>query len=228
MARLLGMLLACALAMWAAPCALADGDGGDAAPAEPGAAATTLTDDVTDTENLLGASASKVTDAIERTDRETGAHVKLVFVDSFNAEHGQKPEDWASQLLESTKPQPNTVMLAVASGDGNLVVVVSSNSDEWLRDRGTVDALSEAAAEPLTDGGQDWAGSALAMMEQLRQAKRTATSTRLSTAGVVAMGASLAALVVIAAVMVVVRRRREVAADAKREEESDAPDRSLN
>ena len=49
--------------------------------------------------------------------------------------------------MESLDPKPNTVLLAVASNDGNLVVAVSSNSDEWLKKKSTVDALFRCCAE---------------------------------------------------------------------------------
>ena len=102
----------------------------------------TITDNITDTENLLGSHATEVSDAIAKTEKETGVHVHLLYLSSFNSE--QTPQKWASTVLESTKPKANTVLLAVAANDGNLVVAVSSNSDEWLKQQKTVDALSEA------------------------------------------------------------------------------------
>ena len=138
-ARLMGLVLTLMVSVSSltlVPCASGDDStAGDVSHA-------TITDNITDTENLLGASASRVSDAIAQTDQEAGVHVKLLYLDSFNAEKGQQPADWASKLLESTDPKPNTVMLAVASGDCNLVVVVSSNSDDWLRSTKTLDALS--------------------------------------------------------------------------------------
>ena len=101
----------------------------------------TATDDITDTQNLLGSNVSEITDAINQTKKETGVTVRLVYLDSFNAKG--KPDKWVSALLESLNPKPNTVMLAVASNDGNLVVAVSSNSEEWLKKKSTVDALSD-------------------------------------------------------------------------------------
>ena len=103
----------------------------------------TITENITDTENLLGSHAAEVTDAIAKTEKETGVHVHLLYLSSFNSQ--QKPGDWAATVMESMNPKPNTVMLAVASNDGNLVVVVSKNSDKWLLDNKTVDKLSEAA-----------------------------------------------------------------------------------
>ena len=83
----------------------------------------TITENITDTENLLGSHAAEVTDAIAKTEKETGVHVHLLYLSSFNSQ--QKPGDWAATVMESMNPKPNTVMLAVASNDGNLVVVVS-------------------------------------------------------------------------------------------------------
>lgn len=99
---------------------------------------------ITDPQNLLGDNLTKVIDAANRTKQETGVTVRLLYLESFNTT--EKPEQWASQLLESLNPPANTVMLAVASHDGNLVVVVSPNSDEWLRSQSTVDQLSRPRA----------------------------------------------------------------------------------
>lgn len=110
----------------------------------------TATDNITDTENLLGSNVSEITDAIKNTKKETGVTVRLLYLSTFNTGK-KKPSQWASDLLESLKPQPNTVLLAVAANDGNLVVAVSSNSDEWLKKKSTVDALSDAAQKPLME-----------------------------------------------------------------------------
>jgi hypothetical protein len=107
----------------------------------------TVTDNITDTQNLLGDNVGAVTDAIKKTKKESGVDVRLLYVDTFG--DVSNPERWASDVLESTKPAPNTVMLAIASGDGNLVVVVSPKSDEWLSSKKTADELSKAALDPL-------------------------------------------------------------------------------
>ena len=124
---------------------------------------------ITDPQNLLGDNLTKVIDAANRTKQETGVTVRLLYLESFNTT--EKPEQWASQLLESLNPPANTVMLAVASHDGNLVVVVSPNSDEWLRSQSTVDQLSEAASKPLLDQqagqGPNWSQSAIDMMDAI-------------------------------------------------------------
>ena len=117
----------------------------------------TITENITDTENLLGSHAAEVTDAIAKTEKETGVHVHLLYLSSFNSQ--QKPGDWAATVMESMNPKPNTVMLAVASNDGNLVVVVSKNSDKWLLDNKTVDKLSEAAAVTGKPAELVWRGN---------------------------------------------------------------------
>ena len=134
----------------------------------------TITDNITDTENLLGSHATEVSDAIAKTEKETGVHVHLLYLSSFNSE--QTPQKWASTVLESTKPKANTVLLAVAANDGNLVVAVSSNSDEWLKQQKTVDALSEAAQQQLMESTPNWSGAATAMMDQIAKSKKTSTS----------------------------------------------------
>lgn len=131
---LLAGVLGLCLMLWITPPVHADDSAG---------LGITATDDITDTQNLLGSNVSEITDAINQTKKETGVTVRLVYLDSFNAKG--KPDKWVSALLESLNPKPNTVMLAVASNDGNLVVAVSSNSEEWLKKKSTVDALSDAA-----------------------------------------------------------------------------------
>lgn len=197
--RLACMLLALMCVMWITPAALA-------------ADAPTTTNDITDTQNLLGKNESAVSDAMKRTEQETGVHVRLLYIDTF----GTKDKSaWASTVLESTDPEPNTVLLAVASGDGSLVVCVSKNSDEWLNNQKTIDALSDAAMKPLTkQGAQDWPGSATAMMDEIRQQKQTSTNRGTMKIGVIVMGLVLVVLVGVIVVTVVVRRRREIDRDA--------------
>ena len=62
----------------------------------------TITENITDTENLLGSHAAEVTDAIAKTEKETGVHVHLLYLSSFNSQ--QKPGDWASTVMESMNP----------------------------------------------------------------------------------------------------------------------------
>lgn len=124
----------------------------------------TISEQITDTQNLLGSDVGSITDAIKSTKEETGVSVRLLYLPSFYQK--MKPEDWAKQVLASMKPAPNTVLLAVASQDGKLVVAVSNNSDEWLRDQKTVDQLSQDALGPISKAGNpDWVGSAKALMD---------------------------------------------------------------
>jgi hypothetical protein len=170
-----------------------------------GSDSITVTSNITDTENLLGDSVSAVSDKIAATHRSSGVTVKLLYLSTFG-DHA-KPETWASQVLESTNPKPNTVMLAVASNDGSLVVVVSSNSDEWLKSRKTADLLSAAALKPIMKDSPDWAGSAMAMMTEIDTLKQTSTSTMTSRVGVIVLIVVLLALALLVAVVLILRRR---------------------
>ena len=123
----------------------------------------------------------------------------------FNAKG--KPDKWVSALLESLNPKPNTVMLAVASNDGNLVVAVSSNSEEWLKKKSTVDALSDAAQKPLMESDPDWAKSATDMMNQISVQKKTSTSSRTIWIGVGGFAGALLLLVVILVVFHILRKK---------------------
>ena len=166
----------------------------------------TMTNEITDPQNLLGSNVSTVSDRIKQTEEETGVHVHLQYVESFGSD--DKPSQWAKQVLEATNPEPNTVLLAVASGDGNLVVAVSSNSDEWLRDEKTVDELSRAATAPLAkQDDQDWSGAAIAMMDEIKQQKQTSTNSRTIRIGLIVMGCVLVLLVIVIVTTVTLRRR---------------------
>ena len=200
-------------AMWITANAYGDnsGDSSDSSSSSTDSGVT-ITENITDTENLLGSHAAKVTDAIAKTEKETGVHVHLLY---------QKPEDWAATVMESMNPKPNTVMLAVASNDGNLVVVVSKNSDKWLLDNKTVDKLSEAAQQPLMENPPSWSGAATAMMDQIVKSKKASTSSSTVTVGIIIMGVVLVALVIIIVVMVVIRRRKEIKKDSKAELQDD-------
>lgn len=199
------MVLALMCALWITPCAFAEGEG-------------TLTENITDPQNLLGSNVSAVTDKIKETKQQAGVTVRLLYVESFGTE--VKPTQWASGVLESLSPKPNTVLLAVASGDGKLVVVASSNSDAWLSNTKTVDSLSEAATDKLAkSGAQDWSGAAIAMMDQIMLLKKTSTSWSLSKWGIIALICVLVVLIVGTIVFVVVRnsrRRKEAEQDAAR------------
>lgn len=154
----------------------------------------TITDQITDTQNLLGSDAGSVTDAIASTKEETGVSVRLLYLPSFY--QGMEPDAWARQVLQSIKPAPNTVLLAVASQEGKLVVAVSSNSESWLKDQKTVDRLSQAALDPISKGNSpDWVGSAKAMMNEITQIHANRQHRRLLTYLVSGLGLVLLVLV---------------------------------
>lgn len=199
-----------ALIMWITPVGLADETGEDTDPDLDGGA---LTSSITDTENLLGSNVTEVTDAIDRLHEQTGVSVRLLYLSSFSAGEGQV-DQWASDVLESTDPEPNTVLLAVASHDGNLVVAVSANSDEWLHRQSTVDELSQAALDPLVENDTpDWSASALDMIEQINVVYRTATSPSVIVIGAAALGGVVVILAIVVVVMLVRRRRRRQPSD---------------
>ena len=199
-----------ALIMWITPVGLADETGEDTDPDLDGGA---LTSSITDTENLLGSNVTEVTDAIDQLHEQTGVSVRLLYLSSFSAGEGQV-DQWASDVLESTDPEPNTVLLAVASHDGNLVVAVSANSDEWLHRQSTVDELSQAALDPLVENDTpDWSASALDMIEQINVVYRTATSPSVIVIGAAALGGVVVILAIVVVVMLVRRRRRRQPSD---------------
>ncbi|MBM6706225.1 TPM domain-containing protein [Bifidobacterium pullorum subsp. saeculare] len=199
-----------ALIMWITPVGLADETGEDTDPDLDGGA---LTSSITDTENLLGSNVTEVTDAIDQLHEQTGVSVRLLYLSSFSAGEGQVNQ-WASDVLESTDPEPNTVLLAVASHDGNLVVAVSANSDEWLHRQSTVDELSQAALDPLVENDTpDWSASALGMIEQINVVYRTATSPSVIVIGAAALGGVVVILAIVVVVMLVRRRRRRQPSD---------------
>lgn len=199
-----------ALIVWITPVGLADETGEDTDPDLDGGA---LTSSITDTENLLGSNVTEVTDAIDQLHEQTGVSVRLLYLSSFSAGEGQV-DQWASDVLESTDPEPNTVLLAVASHDGNLVVAVSANSDEWLHRQSTVDELSQAALDPLVENDTpDWSASALDMIEQINVVYRTATSPSVIVIGAAALGGVVVILAIVVVVMLVRRRRRRQPSD---------------
>lgn len=158
------------------------------------------TDSITDTENLLGDSVAKVSDMIASTKKQTGVSVRLLYLANFSG--SKDPSKWASDLLTSTNPPANTVLLAVATHDGRLVVAVSPNSDEWLKRKTTVDLLSDAAYRPLVNAqGADWAKSAILLMKQISRAKKTAVTPSTSIIATIVMIVVIAALFVIVAIV---------------------------
>lgn len=220
--RLVCLLAAVLAAMlWITPVGLADEEGDDAAVEDSGM----LSSSITDTENLLGSNVGAVNDAIDQLHEDSGVSVRLLYLTSFSA--GEDDVDqWASDVLESTEPGPNTVLLAVASHDGNLVVAVSSNSDEWLRRQQTVDELSQAALDPLVENDTpDWSGSAIAMVERIGDIHRQEQARLPILIGSVAAGVVVIAALAAVVVLVVRRRRRNVPDEPTEEaEEADATD----
>lgn len=183
-------------------------EGTDGAPSSGSGSTSQLsvTESITDTENLLGGKVSSVSDAIASTRRDTGVSVRLLYLSTFG--DNADPSRWAERLLNATQPPANTVLLAVASGDGKLVVAVSRNSEEWLRSQETVDRLSDAALAPIVDGDEpDWSGSAISMMNRLVTIERTSTSQGTVIVSLAVFG-GVALILVAATVSVMVLRRR--------------------
>ncbi|MBW3091556.1 TPM domain-containing protein [Bifidobacterium sp. 82T10] len=203
-----------------APAMADDADSGSGSSDQTGA----FTDDITDTQNLLGSDLGKVTDAIAETKKETGVSVKLMYLRTFGVK--VDADAWAKGALKGMNPAKNTVMLAVASDDGNLVVAVSSNSDEWLRRQSTVDDLSKAAGDQLLKDTPDWAGAATAMMDEIMTVKKTSTSGSSVVVGVAVLAVVLAVLVAVIVATIVIRRRmrrkvmRQIAKKRKDAEEA--------
>ncbi|MCI1983242.1 MAG: TPM domain-containing protein [Bifidobacteriaceae bacterium] len=160
-------------------------------------AADEISTNITDTENLLGGDVGKVSDAMDDVKSKTGVTLTLLYLATFDTK--EKPAKWASAQLESLSPAKNTVMLAVASEDGNLAVVVSKNSDAWLRNQSTVDALSQAAVDPIIKHKTpDWSGSAIALADAIETKKADVDSAPMRRAiliGSIVAGLALAALI---------------------------------
>lgn len=201
---ILAILLSVMMCLWITPYAKADetseSDSGNSRTSD-----ATMTDNITDTQNLLGASMAQITDAMSSTRQKTGVTVRLLYLESFD--DTEDPSQWTQDVLQSINPVENTVMLAVASGDGNLVVAVSANSQDWLKSQDTVDDLSAVAAEPLTQDTPDWAGSALAMMDEIVAIKQNIDSTK-TTIIAVASIAGVVVVVIVGLVGVVMWRSR--------------------
>ncbi|WP_164521059.1 TPM domain-containing protein [Bifidobacterium samirii] len=196
------------------PTALADdGDAADTGDASSQTqTATSGAGAITDIDNLLGGDLTHVSDRIDEVKEKTGVSVRLMYLPTFG--EIDDSDQWAKSVLEALSPEKNTVMLAVASNDGKMVVAVSSNSDEWLRRKTTVDALSDAAAGPLQGATADWSGAADAMMDELVRQKQTSTSSSSVTVGIAVMGGVLVVLVVVVGATAFVRHRGAHSGDA--------------
>lgn len=163
--------------------------------------------DITDPQNLLGSQMPRVTDAISSVKEQTGVTVRLLYLTNFTGTND--PDQWAGDTLQSTNPPVNTVLLAVASNDGRLVVAVSHNSEDWLKDRNHVSDLSQAALDPIQKGDNpDWPGSACAMMEEIKvlHEQETSKKPKIVLASCVAAGI----VVLVALVVLVLHRRKTV------------------
>lgn len=163
--------------------------------------------DITDPQNLLGSQMPRVTDAISSVKEQTGVTVRLLYLTNFTGTND--PDQWAGDTLQSTNPPVNTVLLAVASNDGRLVVAVSHNSEDWLKDRNHVSDLSQAALDPIQKGDNpDWPGSACAMMEKIKvlHEQETSKKPKIVLASCVAAGI----VVLVALVVLVLHRRKTV------------------
>ena len=90
--RLICLLLALICALWITPFAQAAD------------ALGTMTDDITDPQNLLGSNVFAVTDKVKQTKADTGVIVRLLYVDSFG--ETAKPVEFVTQVLESVNPKP--------------------------------------------------------------------------------------------------------------------------
>jgi hypothetical protein len=156
---------------------------------------------ITDTQNLLGSGLTRVSDEIETVRRTTGVTVDLLYLPAFDTT--MSAQQWAEAQLRSTHPRKNTVMLALASQKGQMVVVVSDNSDQWLRNNGTVSALSDAAAKPLNAASPDWSGAALSLCDEIVAQYRQAQHAPVRRAWLI-VGIVLAVLVVIGIIVLIV------------------------
>lgn len=127
---------------------------------------------ITDTQNLLGAKSSSIQDSIDSLQKDTGVTLNLLFVDTFGLKKLDKQTigDWADARLAFTKPAPNTLLLAVASQDGQMALAASKGSEGWITSN--IDsAFPDAAAKPLAQKDPDWPGSVIALVRQIRKAK---------------------------------------------------------
>ncbi|MDO4913344.1 MAG: TPM domain-containing protein [Bifidobacteriaceae bacterium] len=160
----------------------------------------TVYESITDTENLLGDDLNKVADAISKVNKETGVHIRLLYLSSFEGHDDAK--EWVTNLLNSTNPDANTVLLAVATSEGKLVVAVSKNSDEWLSKQATVDELSDTALKPLTSGNTpNWSQSAIDLTNKIKVIHDSYTPSIVKRFGVFVL-AGIFLIIVIAAIVI--------------------------
>lgn len=177
-----------------------------AAPAQAaGQSMGQISADVTDPQNLLGGNVSHVNDEIASTKQETGVTVRLLYLANFSGT--KDPDKWAGESLQSTKPPANTVLLAVASNDGRLVVAVSNNSDNWLKGKDHVSQLSQAALGPIQKGDNpDWSGSACAMMDEIKVLHQQEASKKPKM--IIAVSIAVVVVLMVIAAVILLRRRK--------------------
>ena len=152
---------------------------------------------VTDTQNLLGSQGARIQESLDSLQKDTGVTLNLLFVGSFGLKKLDKTTigKWVDARLAFTKPAKNTLLLAVASQDGQMALAVSKGSDSWLSSQ--VDTtLSDAAAKPLARSDPDWSGSVNALIRQIREVKSEHDSLPWKIAGGVALCLVIIALIV--------------------------------
>ncbi|WEV41431.1 hypothetical protein OZX57_05150 [Bifidobacterium sp. ESL0682] len=181
----------------------------EAAAATP--AKVDISSDITDPQNLLGGDASHVNDEIAAVKEQTGVTVRLLYLANFTGTND--PDKWAAETLQSTNPPANTVLLAVASNDGRLVVAVSHNSDNWIKSKDHVAALSQAALGPIQKGDNpDWPGSACSMMDEIKTLHQQEASKRPKIIIGVCVGVGVIVLIAVAVALVIRRRKSSLGA----------------
>lgn len=163
----------------------------------------TVNDSIIDTGNLLGSKLSEVMDSIDKVKQKTGATLRLMYLPHLDTQGDA--EAWCRQVLDTSGAAPNTVLLAVASQDGNLVSCVSSGSDDWLNKN--VQSFADAALKPIAGNDDpDWGGAAIALADKIIESKETTASHTMVTIGV---GAAVAVLVLLVALGLVFMRRKK-------------------
>lgn len=165
----------------------------------------TVNDSIIDTGNLLGSKLSEVMDSVSQVKEKTGATLRLMYLPHLDTQGDA--EAWCRQVLDTSGAAPNTVLLAVASQDGNLVSCVSADSDDWLNNH--VQDFADAALGPITGNEDpDWGGAAIALANKIIEAKDTSASRGVVMVGVAAVVGVLIILVVVGIVFHRIRRKR--------------------
>lgn len=165
-------------------------------------------DNIIDSQNLLGGNLDRVNDAINDVYTRTQVTLQLMYIPHFA--DTSDPEQWATTYIQNTHPAKNTVFMAVASADGNVVVVVSQGSDSWLSNQETVDTLTDAALGPLNQKNPDWAGSAIALSNAIIDQRYPSVGQWIQRHSVAVIAVSIVVLLaLIGIVLVLVRYQRQ-------------------